>query len=159
MIAGEVGRGVPDASPCGIRSPIIFRFGKPTILNNQLLSIHTDVVFAIHIRQGFPLDGIFEQASHKVRTGTVRSTCSAPPGGSCKLVPQLSGSQARALWNPISHQLPFREVYVPQYPDRINSLFTIHYSKFKTAFLQIIASFLATGPTYPNATWLESRVN
>jgi hypothetical protein len=53
---------------------------------------------------GFPLDGIFEQESHKVRTGTVSSTCStlwvvrAVPGASLVAYNSPSTSVLGSLW-------------------------------------------------------------
>ena len=64
----------PFWEACGFQQPVFV--GK----------VHRDV--GVQIREGIPLEGIFEQEYHKVRIGTISSTCIKKTGWStCVLQP------------------------------------------------------------------------
>ena len=74
----------PRRVPWGIQFTINLRFGKPAVLDSLLRSMHADMASAITPTLGFPLDGIFEQASHKVRTGDGPIYLQSTPGRTCR---------------------------------------------------------------------------
>ena len=74
----QVVRAVPGAPLVVFELQSVPVLGKLIVFRSQRFFEDEEMAVGGLLPQGFPLNSIPEHVSHKVRTGTVRSTCSPP---------------------------------------------------------------------------------